>query len=482
MLTNGLRVQNRPKEQRELVVELHENGQAALGWAVGLVQQRVPKAVLDEARKRNFPVFVVPIETPFREIISFINGARLSDDLYVMRRVMAMQKFLMDALHLDDPGAAIVDRLRAMLEADVILFGADGSTVRHCGSTGPEQVADDVVGHTGDTIIEGDVNGSKLLGIPITTEHGCEGWLAVVLRPGPFAERIGEPVLRSGAQLLGLVAQVRHLGQGDERERRAEVLLACLEHPNGEQTIALDHRARALGIDFSVPARTVVWAPRDAEADPMPAEALEEAIRAVEALLAAAHARFLVAAVDGRVAAVVQREDDMTSELLTGKVRELGLRAGVGRAIRTLGDAQQSLTDAELALEHARNTGELVATFDRLDPASWLLASCDREVATQKVEELLLPLEDQERLLETLKTYFIVDMNVAEAARRLNVHRNTLRYRLARIEKLLDVRLDSPHTIANLHLALLTERLTEDGEHGGADAKSNGNGYRAART
>ena len=34
-----------------------------------------------------------------------------------------------------------------------------------------------------------------------------------------------------------------------------------------------------------------------------------------------------------------------------------------------------------------------------------------------------------------------------------------MRYRLARIEELLGMRLNAPRTIANLHLALLTERL-----------------------
>ena len=73
-------------------------------------------------------------------------------------------------------------------------------------------------------------------------------------------------------------------------------------------------------------------------------------------------------------------------------------------------------------------------------------------------------------MLETLRTYFAVNMNVAEAALRLNVHRNTVRYRLARIEDLLEMRLEAPRTIANLHLALLTERL----EGGDAVAIANG--------
>jgi PucR family transcriptional regulator, purine catabolism regulatory protein len=474
MLTTGLRVRGRPDEQRSLVAELHQNGQAALGWAVGLVVQNVPQAVLEEAEARDFPVFRVPIEIPFRDIISFVNGARLSEDLYVMRRIMAMQKFLMDALHRDDPSAAIVDRLAAMLEADVLLFGTDGSTVRQCGNTNAAEVVDDVLEARGATLVEGEVRGRRLLGLSVATERGCEGWLAAVLPRGTFAERLGKPVLRSAAQLLGLVAHVRHLGKGDERERRTEVLLASLDGLNGDQAIALDHKARALGVDFSSPARVVVWAPADGVADGLPPRLLDECVHAVEAALAAAKAHFLVAPLEDRIAGIVQRDGDIGSELLAEHVQTLGLRAGVGRAIRNLGDAAQSLVDAQLALAHAYDCGEAVATFDHLDPASWLLASCDQDVVSQKVMNLLTPLDGQEPLLATLRTYFAVDMNVAEAARRLNVHRNTLRYRLARIEELLDLRLDSPHAIANLHIALLTQRLAAGGSQ--ADPRRTGAG------
>lgn len=476
MLTTGLRLRGRRDEQRKLIAELDDHGQAALGWAVGLVVQQVPSAILDEAKARNFPVFRVPIEIPFRDIISFVNGARLSDDLYVMRRVMAMQKFLMDALQLDEPEPAIVDRLAAMLEADVLLFGTDGSTIRKVGRTDPADVVD-ILGGGDDTLVEAEVRGRRVLGLPITTERSWAGWLAVVLPRGPFGERLGKPVLRSAAQLLGLVAHVRHLGTGDERQRRAEVLLASLDNPEGEQVIALDHKARALGLDFSAPARSVVWGPR-ADRAPLSPENVDEAVQSLEASLAAGQLQFLVAPLDDRIAAVVQGEEDVVAELLVKRSAELGLAAGVGRSIRTLGDVPQSLADARLALEHACDNQLALARFDDLDPASWLLASCDQDVAGEKVVALLEPLREQQALLETLRTYFAVDMNVAEAARRLNVHRNTLRYRLARIEELLAVRLHSPHTIANLHLALLTERLTGNGrpQDGTEHAETTGNG------
>jgi PucR family transcriptional regulator, purine catabolism regulatory protein len=457
MLTTGLRLRGRRDEQRRLIAELAQNGQAALGWAIGLVVQRVPTAILDEANARGFPVFSVPIEIPFRDIILFVNGARLNDDLYVMRRIMAMQDYLMDALHLDDPEGAITGRLAAMLEADALLVGTDGTVLQRAGVTDPADVID-ALEAADDTLLEAEVRGRQLLGVPVSTEHRRAGWLVLVMRHGPLAERLGKPVLRSAAQLLGLVAHARRLEASDERKKREEVLLASLQEAEGERVIPLEHQALALGLDFSEPARAVAWG-RRADELPLPAAVLDEVAIAIEDSLTAARVPFLIAPREDWIAGILQGGDDAVPRLLPERAREVGLEVGLGRSIRTLGDAAQSMADARVALDHASHNGANIVRFDDLDPASWLLASCDQVVATQKVVELLDPLRDQAPLLETLRTYFAVNMNVPEAALQLNVHRNTVRYRLARIEDLLGMRLDAPRTIANLHLALLTERL-----------------------
>jgi purine catabolism regulator len=470
MLTTGLRLRGRRDEQRRLIAELDENGQAALGWAIGLVVQRVPTAILDEANARGFPVFSVPIEIPFRDIISFVNGARLNDDLYVMRRIMAMQDYLMDALHLDNPESAITNRLAAMLEADALLLGTDGTVLQRSGGTDPADVID-ALGRADDALLEIEARGRHILGVPVNTEHRRAGWLVLIIRQGPLAERLGKPVLRSAAQLLGLVAHARRLEASDERKKREEVLLASLQEAEGERVIPLEHQAMALGLDFSESARAVAWG-RRADQPPSPGAVLDEAVLAIEDSLAAARVPFLVARRDDWIAGIIQGGDAALAHLLPERARGLALDVGIGRSIRTLGDAAQSMADARVALEHASHNGARIVRFDDLDPASWLLASCDQVVATQKVVEVLEPLREQAPLLETLRTYFAVNMNVAEAALRLNVHRNTVRYRLARIEELLDVQLHSPRTIANLHLALLTERLE------GSDARATANGAR----
>lgn len=62
-------------------------------------------------------------------------------------------------------------------------------------------------------------------------------------------------------------------------------------------------------------------------------------------------------------------------------------------------------------------------------------------------------------LVHTLRTYFRCNGNVIRTSERLFLHRNSVLYRLQRIEELLEVDLKDPQDRLVLHLAVeLTER------------------------
>jgi len=81
MLTTGVRLRHNARAQRELIAELESAGAAALGFGVELTFKRVPVALLREAEKRDFPLFVVPLRTAFRDIVTAVNSS-----LAVLRR------------------------------------------------------------------------------------------------------------------------------------------------------------------------------------------------------------------------------------------------------------------------------------------------------------------------------------------------------------------------------------------------------------
>lgn len=66
--------------------------------------------------------------------------------------------------------------------------------------------------------------------------------------------------------------------------------------------------------------------------------------------------------------------------------------------------------------------------------------------------------EHQSNFVETLYWYLVYYKNLNHVAQQLHVHRNTLTYRLSKIEDLLGISLDDNATCRHLHLSLLIEK------------------------
>ena len=93
--------------------------------------------------------------------------------------------------------------------------------------------------------------------------------------------------------------------------------------------------------------------------------------------------------------------------------------------------------------------------------------------ALEPFRALVVPLEEHDRkrrsdLVRTLKAYFDAGANASEAADRLFLHRNSMLYRLARVEKLTSLDLKDPRARLALQLGLLyvgeQDRRTEDAD------------------
>ena len=100
-----------------------------------------------------------------------------------------------------------------------------------------------------------------------------------------------------------------------------------------------------------------------------------------------------------------------------------------------------------------------------------LLGELARGRALEPFRILVEPLVEHDRerrsdLIRTLKVYFDTGANASEAADRLFLHRNSMLYRLARVEKLTSLNLKDPRARLALQLGLLNvdarERNTDD--------------------
>jgi PucR family transcriptional regulator, purine catabolism regulatory protein len=84
-----------------------------------------------------------------------------------------------------------------------------------------------------------------------------------------------------------------------------------------------------------------------------------------------------------------------------------------------------------------------------------LLAFCERTLGSL----LEYDMRQHADLIKTLEAFFACHGNLSQTAEMLIVHRNTLLYRMNRINEIAEIDLNRPETRLALHLALTIRRL-----------------------
>ena len=457
MLTTGVRLRRNAEAQRALVPQLEAEGVSALGFGVGLGFKRVPPALVEVARARGFPVFAVPYETPFREIIRFVDTSLTNGEEHVFRRLTALQRYLVDALRTAQPEQAMVDRLADFLEASVVLIGADGRPEIVAGKA-PVDALLDAVCRQPPGLLELEVDGWHAVATPVGTRADqAARRLVLASQRREFISKLAKPAAEATAPLLAAMARLTDVVRDQEQAVKAALLVEALEPVESRDLPPLAARAAAFGLDFSDPARLVVLArhPRRNGA----ALDLEDVRRQLAGRLEHAAVPYLAHRRGGSLTALVQGDDGVVAAALAATSEAFpDAVIGVGRKVAAIADAHHSLRDAELAVDRGGLDPERrMMRFEDFDLGTFLVSEIAPERLAPKVGEILSVLRANPPLHEALSALFAHDLDIAATAASLHMHRNSLRYRLARVEQVLGRSLKQPSTIAAVYLALVAE-------------------------
>jgi len=138
---------------------------------------------------------------------------------------------------------------------------------------------------------------------------------------------------------------------------------------------------------------------------------------------------------------------------------------GLGQAAKDISAWRNSYRDAVQALELAtRLQSDTPLYIGDLGVYQLILSLSDREKLMSFCERILGTLEDYDHrqnadLIKTLEAFFACHGNLSQTAEMLIVHRNTLLYRMNRINEIAQIDLNRPEIRLALHLALTIRRL-----------------------
>lgn len=321
--------------------------------------------------------------------------------------------------------------------------------------------------------------------VPIQIRHEVVGYLSLIGKDSDFdyLERL----------ILGQVAPILALEFARERERsevetryQTEAFMDVLQG-NYQQADEMLARARLLGYDLTIPQVVVIFelAPSEPEL-PVNGPSSQWSRRIRDELLRVWPSCWVLSE-NRRVTALLPyhlngpdnlRECEQTIfkrlERVQARVQQHkgsdgnlpAYSGGIGHLAKDLLDIPQSYREARQALEIGQRLfGEgNLHSFSRLGIYRLLFHLYGQKELADFYHETLGPLLNSDSrsngaLIETLEGFFRCNGNLSETARSMHLHRNSLLYRLGRIEELLGRSLEDPELRLALQFALKIRHL-----------------------
>ncbi|ASU83823.1 PucR family transcriptional regulator [Nocardiopsis gilva YIM 90087] len=455
LLTAGVDMSTRPADVRAYVAGLVRAGVGALGFGVTPVHDRLPPALVDECRAQGLPLVEVPRQTPFVAVSQAVGEALEELHVQDLRRMGEAHRALARAVTAPSPVERLVGTLARALGGWAAL--AAESVITRAEPVPP--LSDEVV-----ELLEklrrpsGPRSAKARMGEDEVALHavggpGGSGEVLIVGRTAPL-DPTDRAVLGTAVALLGLLSHTR---SGAERSPGRTIARLLLDpEPGADLAPALASLAgrtadgaSATGTGTGAEAGTAIrfralrarWTGRG----PAPHAAALAAVAGTE----------LVDPGEGELRAVLADRGDATAHRAElDRLHSAGWLAALSAPAepRDLADADRT---AAALLVRATAVGSPLIWPDASDP---LAEAIEPDRARTAARTILGPLADTtdtaRGLRTTLHTWLARHGNWDRTAADLGSHRNSVRYRIGRIERDLGVDLADPEQRMRLWFAL----------------------------
>jgi purine catabolism regulator len=449
------------------VSRLVARGVLGLGFATDVLHERVPELLVAACERQGLPLFDVAARTPFIALIRTVADAIARERVSRLEWSVRAQRAIARAALRPDALRGIVGEVERQLRCWAVLFDARGERIRiPGGSTIPSAAASAVAEAVREALTRGrraadtvEIAGDRVM----VQTLGRGGDLRGVFVLGGIG-RLDPPgidVVTSVVALASLALEQNRALDVARRQLRSSVL-ELLESGRGQAA------ARIAG---------PLWGrlPREpfrvVTADPE--RQLSPLLESLEALSSERRGVFFAVRED-RVVILTDEDPAPVADVLAG----FGCAAGIA-VPATFARLAVAVEEAERARRHAARMGLAVAAFEDLMSQGVLgsLRRADAEPLARALVDRLAAHDRREgsELLPTVRTWFEENCAWIPTARRLGIHRHSLRNRIDAAGRLLRLDLDLIRDRLELWAALeLGDGGSTAVDYGGAGSEAGG--------
>ncbi len=421
------------------IAGLGSAGVTALGFGIAPVFDAVPQPLIDSCDRHHLPLLAIPERTPFLTVCRTVGAALTKKAQAELRRLSDAQRAITTAAAGRQPQSAALRTLAERIGGWALLTHAGGQLIegQHAPTSTPPEISelhDRVHGGSGLRSAAAELpDGTYILAQPLRQNDPYSPVLTVG-KPARF-DVTDRAVIAVGLALLSLITQ---RSSGPELAALTEILLGRdIDHTM--LSTVFDHEPQRH--EYRVVAGTCQTAKTTD----------------TTSLLSARLATPLIAATDGHFTAIVDHEVDPP---IQRQLYEQGWLTAISSAYEAE-NLPEANREARLLLERATSLRKPLRS-EHAD--SGFSSAVHTEAAHLFARRLLAPLVEQPQLSETLHCWLAQHGSWDRTAAALGVHRNSVRHRISRAERLLGVDLSDPQ--ARMELWFAQQWLSQDQERG----------------
>lgn len=481
LLSTGMGVAANPTLQRRFIAELSERGVVGVVIELGTAMKSIPKALIDAARKDDLPLVALHRPIRFVEVTERVHREIFDQGGALLRYGEELQQRFISLLLSGATVPELLGALARITNNPVVLEHADQGPVYHALNGNEEET---VLG-AWQSIAFGGREAVRSFSVDVP-EAGGAPWGRLVLLEIDAPLREHHRVAAERAVGLIAVSLLREREEYELNDRERSDFLTRLLTEEGEPD-EIERRARDLGFEATRHVLLPLAIRLGAETGLPPsakAGGCERVGRELRRDLASRHLPAILGSRDqGRELLLVvglrdRSERSRAAELVAGLVADSAARAFGESASPTVCVAAATDAWSAVGAELAAARDGLPAAFhgpgrpwhDATDPDPDRLfwAVRDNDELRRFVELRLGPLlaSDKQRdqqLRDTLVALCKHAGRKTDTAQALGIERQSLYYRLGRIESLLGVDLADGETLLTLYLALRAQRYLAPG-------------------
>ncbi|MEU9123576.1 PucR family transcriptional regulator ligand-binding domain-containing protein [Streptomyces sp. NPDC048506] len=486
LLATGRPLTEAAQDAARLVAELERRQVAAVAVPLGRGADELPPEMLETADHLGLPIVRLPGDVACDDLVNGVLTDILNRQAAVLERSEEAHRALANVVLAGGGLTALTCELSTLLGGSVLVTTPDGRVLAQSDPPQGCPQVQECFDPSGRFRVERfkhglhslEERGARVALVPVRAGALDHGRIVLIAGERPV-DGSDVHVLERAAATAALVITKELAVAAVESKYQGDFLRDLLAGRAGEPEHAVPHCA-SLGWDVDRPV-VVVVAELDPGQDPGPQprglRPLHERFATAWSMVVREHDPGAAVGGFSQEVVVVMGAVDAAAAIRTVRqmVAQVSGDGGGGRRTFSTGVSRVTERPALLpqAYEQARRAARVgrqmhgpgaIADFDSLGVYRLLSLIPDSAELSAFLRETLRELatrDDQEAagLRTTLQVLLDTNLNVAETARALHFHYNTLRYRIGKLERLLGPFTTDPHLRLNLALALQVLRM-----------------------